>query len=263
MTLEAVLESIDELDPVIQKEYVEKNGKFYLDVSEVDGFALEDVRGLRATVSKERQNVKEANDRAKEFDGLDSSEVREALEKVKKLKGMAPDAKNKEQIDAQVAQIKAKFDKDLVEKDGLIGELEKDLCEHLISAAAAAAIGDHNPREGGIELLMPHVTKQTRIDKGSDGKRIAKIINSDGTVRVSELQGSTADMEIKELIEVMAKNPTYAPAFDGSGAIGGGTTPKPSQPGGRPGPQKTDPVNPAKNPAATLDAARAADATKR
>ena len=90
MSLKAVLTSIEGLAEDIVAHYKEKDGKFYLDVTSVDGLALEDVTALKTTIKTLRTSEKtlrkdvETGENAlrkheAKFEGVDPKAAKEAI----------------------------------------------------------------------------------------------------------------------------------------------------------------------------------------
>lgn len=79
MALKAVLDTLDGLDPILQKEYVKgEDGKFRLDAE-----GVEDVSGLKSALKKERDNGEALKKALKQFDGIsDPEEVRKILSRI-------------------------------------------------------------------------------------------------------------------------------------------------------------------------------------
>ena len=63
--LKAMLDSLEGISDGDKGHYVEKDGKFFLDVGPVGGWALEDVAGLKTALGTERDSTKKATDSLK------------------------------------------------------------------------------------------------------------------------------------------------------------------------------------------------------
>lgn len=198
------------------------SGRFLLDVGAVDGFALEDVSGLKSAYSKEHESRKDLEKKVKDFEGIDPAKAREALEKLDKLKDLPSDEKVKEQIEAIKKQLSEKHTGELKIKEDSIGSLTKQLEKVMIEASAIKAIAEN---KGSAELLLPHIKNSTRIKKNDAGEYSVEVVDKDGNVRISPATGSTAPMSITELVGEMKGSDTFAPAFEGSNRRGGGTPP--------------------------------------
>ena len=225
MSLKAILDSLEGISDEIKKEYIEKNGKFHLDVTSVAGFALEDVNGLKTALSKERGSVESLNIKLKGFDGLDSNAARDAIRKVDEMKDWKPTQKVEEQIKAAQRDLISKHDIVVAEKDKHTNSLTKQLEGTLVTAAATKAIAD---LKGSIPLLLPHIKSQTRMKQTESGTFVAQVIDAEGNVRIGDAQGNP--MTIPALVKELSENDDFASAFAGNGASGSG-----AKGGGSPG----------------------------
>lgn len=220
MPLKAILNTVDDLSDELKKAYVEKDGKFILDVSPVDGFSLEDVSGLKTSLAKERQSVAEKDRLLESFSGLDPEKSKAALSKVEEMKDWKADDVVQATIKAREDQLVEKQTREIGERDDTIGSLSKQLDFHVRTSVATTSI---TAQGGSVELMLPHVLSQTNI-ADVKGNRITQIVDKDGTPRISTASGSQADMSMDELVSEMKANPTYAPCFPGSGASGSGAS---------------------------------------
>ena len=70
----------------------EKDGKFFLNVTPVDGFELDNVSGLKTALGAERNNVAVLNEQLKPYEGLDAAAARTAIERIAAFGDITPDA---------------------------------------------------------------------------------------------------------------------------------------------------------------------------
>jgi hypothetical protein len=218
MALNAVLSSLDGVDDAIASLYVEKDGMFILDVAPVSGFSLENVVGLKSSLSKERENARQAATQLKGFDGLSAEEAKTAITKLAEINDWTPDDKIKELIESREKQLLGKHTNEMTAVSGQLTSVTTQLENQLIRNAAIEAITSH---KGNVELLLPHIEKQTRMEMSGD-KYSAVVVDENGAPRVSMQTGSVANMSIPELVESMKAIESYSPAFAGSGAAGSG-----------------------------------------
>tara|TARA_R100000152_G_C6780095_1_gene212455 strand:+ start:2303 stop:3106 length:804 start_codon:yes stop_codon:yes gene_type:complete len=215
-------EEREALDETMQQQYESiDDGRWILQVDSVDGYALEDVTGLKAALSKERTLAREASNLAKSFEGMDAEAARAALEKVSEMDNWTPQDKVAEQIERRERQLVAKHEKALADSGAENAHLRSQLDKHLIEAAAVNALNKH---KGNIELLLPHVKSMTRVEQDGSGNFVARVVDQDGHPRISMKQGSQDPMTIDELVGSLRQSDTFAPAFAGSGATGSGAT---------------------------------------
>jgi hypothetical protein len=216
MALNAILDSLDGLSEDLASAYTEKDGRFYLDVTPVDGFSLEDVAGLKSSLAKERTNARSLS---KQYEGIDAEAARDALSRFEEIANWTPDEKIAEQMAAREKQLHGKHQGEMARIMGESGDMRAQLEQHLVKSVAMQALQSAG---GNADLLMPHIMGQTRMEL-VDGKFVAQVVDDKGVPRVSMKQGSTDNMGIAELVESMRNAESFSPAFAGSGATGSGS----------------------------------------
>lgn len=229
MTLKAMLDSLDAADEAVRGHYVEKDGKFVLDVATVNGWALEDVKGLKSALSAERKGKRDAVQHLKAFGdydealdtfepAVDATEYGRMKTQLEKLKDAKPDEKAKAEREAWEKQVLDKHAGELKTRDGMVTELNAHLQKHLVLGAAATAIGKH---KGDVDLLMPHVRASARLEKNGKGDYAVKVVGPDGNPLVSQKSGETGDMTIDEYVGTVLKD-RFPAAYEGTGSSGTG-----------------------------------------
>lgn len=228
--LKAILASLDDAPDGARDFYqagtaeAGTEGKFVLKVDPVDGFALENVAGLKSTLGKEMTQRKALEKTVKAFEGLDADKAREALAKVEEFANLDPAADADKIANGKVEAIKAqlleKHAADLTARDTRITKLSEALDKRVRQAAATAALAE---AKGSVELLLPHVLAHTRVKETEAGDFVVEVVDKDGNVRIGDSQG--APMDLKGLVAEMRKSDAYSRAFDGDGQSGGGKQP--------------------------------------
>ena len=220
MALKALLDNLDGVDESIASLYTEQNGRYVLGVEAVDGYALEDIGGLKSSLAKERKNARDANTQLLKFGDIDPDTAIDAIGKLGDIDNWSPDDKVKEQIANREKVLTAKFTKDMEAANGELATVRGQLENQLIHNTAMEALTELG---GNAQLLMPHITSQTKLEL-IDGKYVAQVIDENGVPRVSMKTGSMDSMSVGELVSSMRDSETFAPAFAGSGATGSGTS---------------------------------------
>lgn len=217
MALKAEVASLDEIDEPHRDLYVQKNGKFVLDVDADPGAAL------KTALQKERQRAGAYEKRLKTL-GIDEREDDEVSE----LLSLGEQAKQgKGRADDQVEQVKAALTKthqrELDKRDTMIAELTTTLEEQLRDNAARTALEEH---KGDVELLLPHVQGKVTVVRGDDGKYVARVKGEkSGEFRLND-KGDP--MSVAELVAEMRGDKKFGLAFEGAG--GSGSDAKPDAP---------------------------------
>lgn len=201
MALKLVLDTLDGLDEGQKALYVEKDGKFHLDV---DG--LEDTSGLKSALQKERERARDFEKKLSGLKDLDPEEYarlkKEADERAtKQMEEKGEFNKLREKWQAERDKDRAEFDAKMAEKDALLKKV------HLDREVRDAAI------KGGVlaeDIDDVIVLTSPRFKMGEDGGII--VLGKDG-------QPSTDDPKAFFAKTYKDEKPRYYPR---SGATGGG-----------------------------------------
>jgi len=226
MALKAILTKLDDAPEALREFYQPgaaadgTEGRFVLKVEAVDGFALENVTGLKSALGAERTQRERLEKDVVKFKDLDPDRARAALVELEELKKIDPaseaDKIANTKFEAARAQLLEKHTGELTGRDQRIGFLAGTVDELLREQRATAAIAE---AKGSVDLLLPHVLKNTRtVEK--DGKFSVEVIDSAGNVRIADGQGNP--MKMADLVAEMRKSDTFARAFDGDGHSGSG-----------------------------------------
>lgn len=223
MALKAVVETIDSVPEAVRNLYKETDGKFILDVESVEGYALEDISGLKSTLGKELTLRKRLEKDVLKFKDIDPDKAREALAKLEEIGNLDPtkeaDRIANERLEVAKRQLLEKHTGEISARDSKIGSLTKTIEGLLIDQAATAALAE---AKGSVELLLPHVQRHTRV-REQDGRHIVEVVDKDGNARIGNAKGDP--MTISDLVQEMRKSEAFGRAFEGLGQSGGGTPP--------------------------------------
>jgi len=207
------------------------DGNYRLVVTPREGFALEDVKGLRATVERTREERDGALRTIKAFGDLKPEDVpglRDKATRFDGLDGKVRDAK------AQFEEWKAEHERNLTEqhqaqlkeRDAAIVELRAELDTHLIVGQATQLLAAPDVK-GNPDLLLPVIRNQTEVreEQDQEGRRFWRVAVLNPAKPGRERIGKTGGpMTLEELIHELRAEKRYAGAFEGSGASGAGTT---------------------------------------
>lgn len=199
--LKLTVDKLDEVDEALRPLYVEREGKYELDV---DG--VPDLRAALKTANREAATLRT------KFKDVDLEEVAALREQVEELKTKAgPEAL--ESIKKQMNEAHGK------EREKLQKRLDKvraTMEEALVDGEASRALAE---LKGSPTLLLPHIRKHVKIAESDEGFAI-QVVNSKGEPRVRD---DGAPVTIKQLVEEMKGAAEFGRAFDGSGAGGTGS----------------------------------------
>jgi hypothetical protein len=215
-----MIDSTEGMDESIAQFYTQTDtGQFILNVEGANGYELENTTNLKTALGKERANASEAMKKLKSYEGLDADQAREAMEKMAEMADFDPEKKVEEAMKARETQMLRQHEKAVSgmkeENSALLSQLE----QNLITSAATKAIAES---QGSVDLLLPHVARQTRMRRTESGNFIAEVVDTDGNPRIGDANGNP--MTIPQLVDEMRASDSFARAFDGSGATGSGAT---------------------------------------
>ena len=207
----------------LRGEYVERDGKFYADIVPVDGYALEDVSGLKSTLGKKQTQLDQIQRDMSKYKDIDPDKVRAALAELEELKKIDPTTEADKLVNSKLEAAKAQILKKHAEEiEGVQSKAEKyraKIDKLLRDSVAVAAIAEH---KGAVKLLLPHVRNSTRVVEDGDDFRV-EVIDSEGNVRIGDSKGSP--MSIADLVVEMRDSEEFGRAFDGEGRTGTGKGP--------------------------------------
>ena len=214
MALKAIIESKEDVPESVRGEYAEKDGKFYLQVDEVDGYALEDVAGIRKVLDEVKAERGQLRKDMSEVDGEAGSLKRKIVE----LEA-SQSSKSKEKLETLKADLeelhRTEMGKITGENESLIQALEhSELTQKATLALTAAGF-----TKNGVNLLLnTEIKRQAKLVKGDDGYSVS-VVNDKGMERSGKSGGA---MDLTELAAELATN--YPELVTGSQQTGPGVT---------------------------------------
>ncbi|MBF0481702.1 MAG: hypothetical protein HQK81_12350 [Desulfovibrionaceae bacterium] len=212
MALKLTLENLDGLNEAQKPLYVERDGKFHLDV---DG--IEDTSGLKSALEKERTARRDFEKKYGQLKDVDPEEYAR-LKKEAEDRATA-DAEKKGQFDDLRARLVEKHKAELDAVTGKVTAMQSALEKHLVDAVATAAIAE---AKGVPALLLPHVKASVKVVE-VNGQYTVQVVDANGNERI--MDGKGTPMTIADLVADMKKDEIFGRAFEGSGASGAGTHP--------------------------------------
>lgn len=237
--------------------YVKEGDSWIVDIEPIEGWDLQDVEGMRTTLSDQKERHRKAREEADQWKdlGLTPQEAKALREKVAELEKSGDPAKVQSAVASAVKQAEARAQADITK----LQEREKFLLDQtraaLRDSAVDIALGKYAKDENAAKLLRPHVLSGLEMQE-ADGKIGVIVRDASGNPRISTKKGAgTAPMTVEEYVEEMSKSKEYAMVFKGSGAAGGGSN---GAGGGGTGVHQE--VDPSLTPAQKLRAARAQQA---
>ena len=226
MSLTPIVQDINEVEESLRPYYKETEKGFMLDVQESNGYALENVQGLRSALSKERGRAQEFERKTSQYSELGDmtpSDIREALEELNSLKQLDP---NKEADKIADQKLKS-FQEQMTKKhqtevgtakqaaDRYKGQLQGLLIDDAAKNAILAAGGN----EKTIAYMLPTVKASLSLRETENGF-MTQVIDSSGNPQIGDSNGNP--MTVSQLVEQLKSQELWSGAFPGRNRSGGG-----------------------------------------
>jgi len=228
MALKALLESIDTLSDAEKALYVQATegdyaGKFLLDVEGVEGFALENVAGLRNALTATKAELDAAKGAVDGYKGLPTpKQVSEKLKKLERLEKLDPEKEADRlaeiRLETQITDLQKKHDGEVSTRDGRINSLTSQVEKLLIDSEAATAIAKH---KGDPELLLPFIRPRLKMVE-TDGQFAVQVLSDKGEQEYAIRENKAVPATIEDLVAKFKANTKYGAFFAASGNSGGG-----------------------------------------
>ena len=227
MALPPFVDSLEQVPEGLQSHYAEDadSGRYILSVQAEEGYALENVSGLKSTLGKLKERVQKAETALKTYADLDmnAEEISSNLSELQSLRESRGDegaeiTALKQQLEGMRQQSKAEVEKAIAPIAGKLDARTHQLKEVTIVNELRKAIveGGGNPT-----LLVPALLPSVKAEESDDGRISPVVIDAEGTPRV---QGASLEpMTFTALVDEIKSNPDFAAAFQATGASGGGT----------------------------------------
>lgn len=207
--------------------YVQLSGTdgYVFDLEAVDGFAVEDIRGLVS--AKDALRAEKAELERKLKAGGPSAEVSAELAAVKaeleQLKALDPKGK----AEARVAEVernwKSKLDSEQATWNAEKSRYQREIDKRVRRAELAAALAEKKARTDRLEKLVTLNEGRVKVIQLEDGSFSTQVVNADGTPAYSNRMGRRTDlMTLDEVAEeAMKELPEFFEGHKANGTGGG------------------------------------------
>jgi hypothetical protein len=220
MSLELTVEKLDSVPEALRGAYVEKDGKFHLDVTGVVSEA--EITGLKSALGKERASRATLEKQVKTWEaaGKTPEEVAALVAAANAAETEA--AKKSGNFEAILKQKQEKWDG---EKASLETELKASRASErgaIIETSVMGALTKAKATSEGTDLLTERLSKRINFET-VDGKRVIRIMQADGKTPMAGA-GADGGATFDDLVTEAKKS--WPSLFEGTGAGGGGKSPK-------------------------------------
>jgi hypothetical protein len=133
-------------------------------------------------------------------------------------KALAESKDGKVNWDKMKQSLEQGYKKQLGDKDGELQTMNKTLQKYLVTNTAISAIAAN---KGVPELLLPHITAQTKVIKEGDDY-VVRVVDAAGDPRGNASGGF---MTVEDLVKEMKSSTVFGRAFESEAKSGNGTPP--------------------------------------
>ncbi len=224
-------ELFNALPEAVREHYTKQDaGDYLLDVTNQNGFRLENVDGLLSTVSKQKGDINGLNSQLSAFkleDGtiMDPNIAMNAIEKVTEFGTLSPQQLAEEKIktfkDGVQTAHQSELDAVNAKKQSYFDQLKSvKMIQQAESALTKAG--------GNAEVLLPHVLSKLIMSEDDNGVLSVGVDDGNGNFLVKDGQGNFKT--IADVVEDLKTNDTFKGNFTakikgGTGAKGGDNAP--------------------------------------
>lgn len=239
VTYRIVADTAEELAEPLRKIAKQENGKLVVE-GLPEGFAVEDVKGLKNTVQTLRGENGTLRETVKAFEaaGLTHEQAKEAAEALGKMK--AGTLKSSTELDAWKKELETKFSTDRTSLEKQLAEMRLREDAYVVDGPLAKIIAAKGGADA-LDVISTYARRNIRVVREDGKPPSVVVVGNDGkTALVTKKVGSTDPMGLEELIDVMRESPATKPLFRVQAAGGSGSASQ-SAGSGQAGQQTEDP----------------------
>lgn len=218
--LKALVRDINEVEEAHRGFYLEKDGVFYLNVTPVDGYVLDNVDQLKSTVGALRKEKGDLEAKVKAYGDLDPTKARDALKKVEELAAFDPakeaDKIAEERFKAREAQLKTLHETEVRAREEKLAKRDAQVKKLLVQNAIKGGLAKLNPLEEAVDALEILAERAVSLRETATGDFIVEVLDDAGNPRIKDSAGNPMAID-DYLAELRDKRPALFKADNRSG----------------------------------------------
>lgn len=221
MPFRIVADSLTDLPEGLRQAAKQSGEKFVVEAL-ADGWAVENVQGLKRALEEEREASAAAKARAKAFDGLDPAQAAAAREALEKLQ--AGQLKGSKEIEDWRLSVEKKMAEERAKLEAKLNARTAALRDRMVKGELAPVVAKMGGSES-MDAILTLAQQFVRIDEDADGNLKHSIVDAGGKPRVTKKSGSSDPMSFDELIAEMRDASSTRGLFkaQATGGSGGGS----------------------------------------
>jgi hypothetical protein len=218
-------EELAKLPDVLRAEYAkdEKAGRYLLQVTPSNGWALEDVTGLKETLSDRMARHKDAAAKLAAYGDITPEQARHAVEQLGKLGDLTDKEKIDSRLKAEREQLASKYEAELKKREAESSTLLKEVERVLVDSEVARILAKPEVR-GSFPLLIGPIRSQVRVERGEGGQFRVVVLDKNGNPAISRKANSNGPMDLEEHVLSLKEHADFQRAFEAQGSTGSGAS---------------------------------------
>lgn len=199
MALRIVADALTDL-PEGLRAAAKQEGTVFAVATMPEGWAIEDIGGLKRAVTEARSERDAAKRLAKAFEGLDPEKAADAREALEKL--AAGQLRGSKEIDEFKASVEKKMADERAALQSKLNARTDALRERMVRGELApivAKLGGSDSMDEILALASRHI----RVEEAEDGSLKTSIVDREGKPRVTKKGGSAEPLGFDELVAEM------------------------------------------------------------
>lgn len=198
--LRIVADKIEEIPEGLRDSAKQVEGQGFVVQTLKEGWGIEDIGGLKRTVSELRNENKTLAKTVAVFDGIAPESVSEAREALEQLK--AGKLRGSKEIDDYKASVERKMAEEQAKLGAKLAKRTEELRSRMLRGELAPVIAQMGGAEA-TDAILTLAQQYVRIEEADDGALKTSIVDRDGKPRVTKKGGSADPMGYDELIAEM------------------------------------------------------------
>jgi len=209
MAIPIFTDSLDGIPEPIREHYKKQDDGYVLEATAANGFAIENVAGLKSALSAARAEAKEAASKMAAFIGddgemIDPASAKQAIERLASLGNEADsESKVRAAVQAQIDALGKKHAQELSARDERVSGLTGQISKYILDDALLRALTDTS--DGRTAAISPKVLASAMRDRlqvtETDGQFEVHVLDEQGHRRISPASGSDSWMTVQELVD--------------------------------------------------------------
>ncbi len=198
-------------------------GKFVLQVTPSEGWALENVAGLKETLADQKQKHKLAMEKLSAFGELTPETAKHAVEQLAGLGDLSDKEKLEKRLASERTQLATKYEGEIKQRDAALTAMRAEVERVLVDGEVARILAKPEVR-GSFPLLIGPIRQSVKVEQNDKGQFEVRVMDRNGNPAISRKSGNNGPMALEEYVTSLRSDAEFQRAFDGTGSTGSGAS---------------------------------------